>query len=277
MLSEDAISWAVDFVQNHSDGDLFPKIIEIDAIASNKDNFVDSIAGKDLSQFPPGACRRFIVPKDEISYHQATQLDPQDSIILTAIIYQYGVGIEKRRNNSDIVFSYRFSPDINEGLYSSKNAWNNFWMAAHRKSLSFKNVLYCDIADFYNQIYHHIVENQLIESGFPNQAIKWIVNLLESTTVGVSRGVPIGPHPIHIVAEAAMIPIDNSITTQGLAFLRYADDILIFCDSEQTGKAALAKMATILDKQQRLMLLRWRSISINIIQSNFRRRLEAYY
>lgn len=256
MLNGDALSWAVDFVQNHSDGDLFPKIIEINAISSIKDKFVALIEGKDLSQFPPGACRRFIVPKDEISYRQATQLDPQDSIILTSIVYQYGIGIEQRRLNNNIVFSYRFSPDINHGLYSTTNAWNDFWNKAYRESFNFKNVLYCDIADFYNQIYHHIVENQLIESGFSNQVTKWIVNLLESTTVGVSRGVPIGPHPIHLLAEATMIPIDNSITSQGFRFLRYADDILIFCDSEQAGKAALAKMALILDKQQRLMLQR---------------------
>lgn len=256
MLSGDAVRWAVDFVQIHSDGDLFPKIIEMNAISDHKDQFVALIEGKGLSQFSPGACRRFIVPKDEISYRQATQLDPQDSIILTSIIYQYGIGIESRRLNNDIVFSYRFSPDINYGLYSTKNSWNDFWLKVYEKSSYYKNILYCDIADFYNQIYHHIIENQLIESGFPNQETKWIINLLESTTAGVSRGVPIGPHPIHLLAEAAMIPIDNSISTQGLEFLRYADDILIFCDSEKSAKTALAKIALILDKQQRLMLQR---------------------
>ncbi|MBC7075196.1 MAG: Retron-type reverse transcriptase [Syntrophomonadaceae bacterium] len=256
MLSGDSLKWAVDFIYNHSDGDLFPKIAEIDSIITYKDEFVALIEDKDLSQFPPGACRRFIVPKDEISYRQATQLDPQDSIILTAIIHQYGIGIERRRLDRNIVFSYRFSPDINYGLYSAMNSWNDFWTSAFRKSSSFEYVLYCDIADFYNQIYHHIVENQLIESAFPNQVMKWVIGLLESTTANVSRGVPIGPHPIHLLAEAAMIPIDNSISIQGLEFLRYADDILVFCDSKQTAKNSLAKVASILDKQQRLMLQR---------------------
>lgn len=256
MLSKDSIKWAIEFILNNSDGDLFPKIIEFNAISSYKDEFASLIEGKDLSQFLPGACRRFIVPKDEISYRQATQLDPQDSIILTAIVYQYGIGIEKRRLNSDIVFSYRFLPDVNNGLYSTKNSWNNFWENAYKKSLKFKNVLYCDIADFYNQIYHHVVENQLFESGFPNQETKWIINLLESTTAGVSRGVPVGPHPIHIIAEAALIPIDNSMNTYGFEFLRYADDILIFFNNEQDGRDALAKIALILDKQQRLLLQR---------------------
>lgn len=268
MLNGDAIRWAVDFVHKHSDGDLFPKTPEINAISSRIEEFVGLIEGKDLSQFPPGACRRFIVPKDEISYRQATQLDPQDSIILTSIIYQYGKGIEERRLNNDVVYSYRFSPDINNGLYSAQNSWNEFWTKAWKKSHDYQCVLYCDIADFYNQIYHHIVENQLIASGFPNQVTKWIINLLESTTANVSRGVPVGPHPIHLLVEAAMIPIDNSISTQGLYFLRYADDILVFCNSEQSARNALAKMATILDKQQRLMLQRHKTKIISA--DNFR-------
>lgn len=255
MLDDSSIRWAVDFIKNHYDGDLFPNIMEINAISNNLDQFVSLVAGKkDLSEFLPGGCRRFFVPKGERSFRQATQLDPQDSIILTSIIYQYGQNIEDRRLDRNVVYSYRFSPDTNQGLYSMKNAWNDFWNAASINSSKFEYVLYCDIADFYNQIYHHTVENQLIQSNFPNQITKWIIKLLESTTAGVSRGIPVGPHASHLIAEATMIPIDNSLTHQGLKFMRFVDDILIFCNSEKCVKLATSKMASILDKQQRLMI-----------------------
>ena len=140
--------------------------------------------------------------------------------------------------------------------------WNQWQLsrgictAAHARSFACSTVLYCDIADCYNQIYHHTVENQLIASGFPNQATKWVIRLLESTTAGVSRGVPIGPHGAHLIAEATLIPIDNSMVSTGLTFLRYADDILVFCDSDKASRQALASIASILDKQQRLTLQR---------------------
>ncbi len=121
-LSSDSIHWAIKFVQNHADGDLFPKILEFDAINAMADEFVKLVEGKDLLSFPPGSCRRFIVPKDEIAYRQATQLDPQDSIILTALIYQYGQGIENRRLPRTRVFSYRFQPNATLGLYGSQTA-----------------------------------------------------------------------------------------------------------------------------------------------------------
>jgi retron-type reverse transcriptase len=255
-LQATSLEWAIDFLQLHSDGDLFPKILEVEAISSDRSAFVSQLSGVDLSTFQPGSCRRFIVPKDDISYRQATQLDPQDSIILSALVYEYGSLIESRRLPSDKIFSYRFQPTLEDGLYSSKTAWNQFWTKADLLAKSSAQVLYCDIADFYNQIYHHTVENQLVAAGLPNQAVKWLIALLKSTTAGVSRGVPVGPHPIHLIAEATLIPIDNSLQAAGLNFIRYADDILIFCESLQKGKSALSTVVAVLDKQQRLMLQR---------------------
>ncbi|WP_237060324.1 MULTISPECIES: RNA-directed DNA polymerase [Microbulbifer] len=255
-LCRDSINWAIEFISDHSDGDLFPKIVEIDAIKDKSEEFVRAVENKDLGMFTPMPCRRFIVPKDEISYRQATQLHPQDSLLLSAIVHQFGQGIEDRRASPDKIFSYRFSPTAEDGLYSNKNAWNDFWTKANLLSRSAKVVLYLDIADFYNQIYHHTVENQLIESGLPNQAIKWIISLLESTTAGVSRGVPIGPHPIHLIAEATLVPVDNSLEASGFEFIRYADDIIVFCDSIKDAKTTLATVASVLDRQQRLMLQR---------------------
>lgn len=258
-LKEDSIKWAIEFITNHSDGDIFPKILELDAIRIAADHFTKAIANKDLKEFSPKPCRRFIVPKDDISYRQATQLHPQDSLILSALIYQYGQGIEDLRQDHRHVFSYRFAPTLDEGLYKSKTAWNDFWLNALDKSKNSSEVLYCDIADFYNQIYHHTVENQLISSGFPNQAVKWIISLIESTTAGVSRGVPIGPHAIHLIAEATLMPVDNSMKTHGLEFIRYADDIIVFCKSKKAANSALSLIVNTLDKQQRLMLQRYKT------------------
>ena len=172
-LRKASIEWAIEFLSRHSDGDIFPSLPEISAINSQPQGLVRALANKDLkSTFPPQTSRRFIVPKEEFSYRLATQLHPQDSIILSAIMHQFGDGIEVRRLPKDQVFSYRFDPAIDHGLYGPESLWNKFWETGLKESLAYPYILFCDIADFYNQIYHHIVENQLIASGFPNQASK---------------------------------------------------------------------------------------------------------
>ncbi|EPG64665.1 RNA-directed DNA polymerase [Leptospira wolffii] len=253
-INAKAIKWAISFIDKHSDGDLFPKILETSPILQRADEFTNLITSINPDQLLPGPFRRFIVPKDELSYRQATQLDIQDSILLTAIIFQFGMGIEKRRLSPRQIFSYRFNPKEEIGLYNNKTAWNDFWTVAFNQSRKSKKVLYCDIADFYNQIYHHTLENQIIESGFPEQIVKWILKLITSTTAGVSRGIPIGPHAMHLLAEATLIPVDNSLKSKGVKFLRYADDILIFCNSDAEIKKNILLLASVLDKQQRLML-----------------------
>jgi retron-type reverse transcriptase len=251
-LDTDLVRWAVNSLGRHGDTDLFPKPIEIDVLQSDLDRSVSKISDIDISIHQPSAPRRFIVPKDDLSYRAATQLEPLDSVILTAIIRQFGQGLEDRRRpvGEQTVFSYRFSPSSAGDLYQSREAWNQYWNACFIKSASAKAILNVDIADYYNQIYHHVIENQLNESSFPNQVTKWILRMLEMVSAKVSRGIPVGPHPAHLLAEASLIPIDNSLSARGLHFCRFVDDIVVFATDMGAARTYLYQLAEILDKQQ---------------------------
>jgi hypothetical protein len=58
----ESLEWAVQFVVDHSDGDLFPRIAEMMAIRDRKAEFAREVAQKPLSSFGPGAHRRFYRP-----------------------------------------------------------------------------------------------------------------------------------------------------------------------------------------------------------------------
>ena len=251
-LDGDSVRFALDFLAHHSDGDIFPPLPELSAINDQPGALITNLTKTPLSNIPHQPSRRLPVPKDDLSYRQATQLHPQDSVLLTALLHQYGHSIEQRRLPSHKVFSYRFNPTAEHGLYGPDRLWNVFWSTAGSHTAPY--VLYCDIADFYNQISHHALENELVVCGFPNQAVKWIISLLASTAPGVSRGVPIGPHGAHLLAECTLIPIDSSLRDNGLDFLRYADDLVVFCGSKREAQKALQTISTALDSQQRLMI-----------------------
>lgn len=81
-------------------------------------------------------------------------------------------------------------------------------------------------------------------------------NLLANVSEGVSRGVPIGPHPAHLIAEMAMIPVDQYLQSLGggVAVCRYVDDIHVFCKNKREAHSILFKFVDYLDKSQKIQL-----------------------
>jgi hypothetical protein len=257
-LHETSLEWALSHICTYSDTDLFPKPIEFDVLKNISQDVINKLKDVDLSNYVYGPPRRFIVPKDDISYRTATQLDPLDSIFLSAIIYQFGQNIENRRIpiKEERIFGYRFHPQSDWSLYDPNVSWSDFWMKCLSKSHNYKYAVYIDIADFYNQIYHHSIENELIESKFPNQVKKWIMGLLEHVTVKMSRGIPVGSHATHLLGEMSLISVDNSLLVRGIDFCRYVDDIVVFCNTYEQAKIIIYQLAEILDRQQRLIMQR---------------------
>jgi hypothetical protein len=267
-LSESTLRWAIDHLLKESDTDLYPRPFELVVIAEMKETVIHQLSTVDINQYQWNSARRFLIPKDNMSYRNATQLNQVDTIILSGILYDFGNLIENKRQPDDIVFSYRFNPTSDGTMYSNKGAWENFWRSCrdmiaspdgdenYETDGSFSYVVTCDISDFYNQIYLHAIENQLISCGFPNQVQKRITELIKNLNISVSRGIPVGPHASHLLAEMSLIPIDNSLILQGITFKRYVDDFVFFCKDEKEARKRILQLAEILDKEQRLTLQR---------------------
>jgi hypothetical protein len=107
------------------------------------------------------------VPKSEFAFRSVCQLDPLDSLLFAGIIKEIGAKIERKRllDSENAVFSYRFDPDPSGRLYAANTGWENFWKISSSHCDNFGCVLVTDISDYYNQIYHHTIENQLDECG----------------------------------------------------------------------------------------------------------------
>ena len=58
-----------------------------------------------------------------------------------------------------------------------------------------------------------------------------------------------GPYSAHLLAEASLIPVDNSLVSNGFTFARFVDDIVIFVEDEVTARTCLWQDAAILEKQ----------------------------
>ena len=257
ILKSTSYHWAITHLFAQSDTDLFPRPFELDAIACYPEEVVSTLQKTDIGSYSWSAGRSTIVPKGELSFRFATQLDPWDSLILTAAIREFGEEIEQKRipYGDEIVFSYRFEPMSDGKMYKMDADWPCFWGKSKEKAVHIGGyVAIADVSSYYNQIYHHSLENQLQKAGVPPEVVRSIIRLCAHLTQGVSRGIPVGPHATHLLAECVFDPIDRNLRAAGYTFCRFVDDIHIFCKTRQQAQIAFYDLAEILDKQQKLSL-----------------------
>jgi Reverse transcriptase (RNA-dependent DNA polymerase) len=250
--------WAIKHLVAEGDTDLFPVQFEIEALKYLWPSLRKEFANLDVTNYAWRGGRRFVVPKRMLSFRVATQLDPVDSLVFAALIHKYGPSLERNRLPAaeGRIFSYRFFPSAAGHFYADSPSWHDFWEASLAKASrpSCSHVVVVDIADFYNQVYHHVIERQLTAAGLVQPVAKVIKRFLQTLTDKVSRGIPVGPHSAHILAECALDPTDRSLLSHGYDFCRYVDDIHVFVQNEAEAMGAIYNLAQILDNQQRLIL-----------------------
>lgn len=265
-FNADSLRWAKNSIISVTNNDLFPKPFEIKVIDTEWDEIERNLLqyniemdGKYLDnekKYYWSAGRKSLVPKGHMSFRFATQLDPIDSIVLTSLIHQYGDKLERSRIQvqDQKVFSNRFHP--NQGfLFDTASNWLGFWERSLEKAREISGfVLKCDISDFYNQIYHHRLENELDKTGIPREITKTVIDLMSTLTDGVSRGIPVGPIPVHLLAEISLNSVDKSLESHFYDHCRYMDDFHIFCRSREDAQIALFDLNRLLDVSGRLTL-----------------------
>jgi hypothetical protein len=111
-LKLDSLDWALNLALKYRDTDIFPSVFELEAIQHNN-SLISKLADENILDWSVRGLRKCLTPKHRYGFRVATQLDPLDFLIYTALVYEIGSDLEKRRIpiNEGIVHSYRFSPN----------------------------------------------------------------------------------------------------------------------------------------------------------------------
>jgi hypothetical protein len=256
-LQETSVEWALLHVMNYYDSDFFPRLFEFDAIKRDWTNIKAAILNIDLEKYAPKNPFIFLALKPNGNYRVVHQLDPLDSIIYTALLNEDASIIETYRIPSErkISCSYRIKLDTTGSFFErDHNGYSDFLEKAEELADENKDgvVLICDIVDFYNQIYLHRVNNVLSEAG--SKAGKIIESFLGGLNTNVSRGIPVGPAPSILIAEAIMNDVNKKIIGYTSSFSQYVDDLYIFFKNEYDAKMFLHELTRYLYSIHRLVL-----------------------
>ncbi|MBX3359439.1 MAG: RNA-directed DNA polymerase [Phycisphaeraceae bacterium] len=200
-----------------------------------------------------------LVPKSQGGFRVATQLDPLDALLYAAMGYEAAAKIEDSRVPADkrVACSFRLSPQSTGDLFvANADGWKDFQehsgqLAKHR-SCDF--VALADISDFYNQIYHHRLNNSLAAAMVPAPRPDSVEAFIGRFTAQQSRGIPVGPSTSILLAEACLSDVDHRLIHCGFNHTRYVDDFRIFCKSEAEAVHALHEITHYLFTAHRLSL-----------------------
>lgn len=206
---------AVKNISKYGDTDIFPYPIEnhifhdmpLDIVNMLKD--IDSDFDGYINSMPVLTAKNLSVVGYN-GFRWGTQIDPIWNAYLLSLVLSISDELENKRLSPNIIFSYRFNSDFEDGLiFNREIGWSQFCASgvAHAKEFDF--VLKCDISDFYPRIYHHRLENALKKATTNSEAIKRIMKLLIIISDGVSYGLPVGGPAARILSELLLNRVDR--------------------------------------------------------------------
>ena len=258
-VKENHLEWALKHLLKYYHSDFYPKIFEFDAISHNWQQVKDHILSLDLDTYSPKSPLINVAFKSNENYRIVHQLDPIDSLIYTALIRELCEIIENYRipESEEIACSYRIKPDLEGSFFSDDTGWDTFFSRSEDLAKKYESgfVIIADIADFYNQIYTHRVQNLIEEAGEGacEEQAKTIERFLSGLNKKTSRGIPVGPGASVVLAELILADIDNKIRTYTDNFVRYVDDIRIFFKKREEAVYVLHELTQYLYSPHRLV------------------------
>lgn len=191
-------------------------------------------------------------------YRWATQIDPYWNVYFLGLVLFISDKIENSRVNENIVYSYRYSPNFNEGTLFKKDInWRKFQsdcLDLANEDSSINYIVTCDIADFYTRIYHHRLENALDRLDHKKDISSKIKKLLQNFSGTNSYGLPVGGPAARILAELALDSLDHSLIINSIKYKRYVDDFIIFCSTKEEAHSVLTLISRKLMENEGLTL-----------------------
>lgn len=250
-LRGNSLDWSLKHINKYGDSYVFPQPFEFDAINENWEEVKNHLLNIDVFSNGVRPYRTSITPKSSRGFRICTQLDPLDSIVYNALIYEVSEEIESRRVSvsENKVYSYRLNPDIDGSLYDNNYSWKSYEERTRDllNSNEYSFVVMTDITDFFPSIYLHNIETHLREcvrlSGKSAHA-ETLINIIKAMHINQThKGLPIGPQFSRPLAELILNEIDQILLENNIMFIRYVDDFRLFCRTENEAYRSLAFLA----------------------------------
>ena len=96
-LKDDSLDWALSHALLKGDTDILPHAFEFQALKHNWDDVKKHLLDQDILGWSSRPLRRCLSPKRRYGFRIATQIDPLDFLVFSALTYEIGEDLESHR------------------------------------------------------------------------------------------------------------------------------------------------------------------------------------
>lgn len=253
MNLDQACKLSIEHLATYGCNDITHEKLEISLFQKFKNDFIDHVRAKlnrgSVYEMGFKPIQYILTPKNRyvFDYRKAALIDPECLAKYTALVLQVAESVEKARipTSEKIVFSARFSPHGPDIF--SKDVTYSTWRErikelANEESCTY--VVQCDIASFYDRVNIHRIQSTLLDVGVDTKLVKKIDDLLLLWSKKDSYGIPVGNTASRILAEAALIDVDNYLMSEKINYVRYVDDYRLFAPDLVTAQRWMNLLTT---------------------------------
>ncbi|MDC8770125.1 RNA-directed DNA polymerase [Roseateles albus] len=260
IVSNKFLELAISNIANHGDTDIFPFPVDNLIFNDDKAGVLDVLRYLDSNFDEAKATNPILAVKNlsAVGYHgfrYGTQIDSIWNAYLLALVATIGVDIESKRVSKEVVFSYRYLPNLeSHTLFDRSVGWTSFQNKSVEMARENQYVLRCDISDFYPRIYHHRLENALKKATENQEVVKRIMSILMDISEGVSYGLPVGGPAARLLSELLLNRVDRLLANEGIRYCRFVDDFNIFAATREEAYQHLITLNQLLLSNEGLSL-----------------------
>lgn len=253
MNIEEAYDLAVKNISLYGFTDIFELNLEIEllknatALEILKKEALPKLKQLHVNQLDIQPLQHVLLPKSRMAYdyRRAAILSPLCTINLLTAAILAAEQLENVKLANDVIFSHRFDKS-SDTLFSNECGYSK-WIDAHirkKENPEINVIVFCDIASFYDRVNLHRIESTLETIGVDKSIYKLIDGMLKIWSQHDSYGIPIGSNGSRLLAEAAMIEIDNYLSDENVTFIRFVDDYRLYAPDLPTAQKWLSLLTT---------------------------------
>jgi len=171
--------------------------------------------------------RTIEVPRRSGGVRVLALLDPAVHSRYRALVTRVGTDVERLLGPG--VLAGRCRPVRGTGFHLEpwRRAWPRYLRLVHEMARREEPLLHADIRDCFASIRPNVVTDALRALGASPEDVRGIGRLLDRFERDGVRGLPVGPEPSAVLANAVLASVDRTLAGEGLSHVRWVDDVVL--------------------------------------------------